>query len=135
MNESNVPRESDRIRYKFLGLILSAMFATLATSGCCRCPGNAADSRESPRPEAVSGPAAAVQTTTYHSIGVVKSTNVKLSSIEIQHQDIPGLMPAMTMEFYVKDKSLLEGVKAGDRIDFILENGVAGLRVVGINKL
>src|SRR5258708_6022231 len=81
MNESNVPRESDRIRYKFLGLILSAMFATLATSGCCRCPGNAADSRESPRPEAVSGPAAAVQTTTYHSIGVVKSTNVKLSSI------------------------------------------------------
>jgi len=44
-------------------------------------------------------------------------------------------MPAMTMEFYVTDKSLLDGVKAGDRIDFVLENGVAGLRVVGINKL
>jgi len=133
MNEAT--RKSRRIRYKFLGLILLAMLATVATSACCRCPCNAPDSRESPKPETVSDPAAAVQTTTYHGVGIVKSTNVKLPSIEIQHQDIPGLMPAMTMEFYVKDKSLLDGVKAGDRIDFVLENGVAGLRVVGINKL
>jgi Cu/Ag efflux protein CusF len=82
----------------------------------------------------VSGPAAAVETTTYHGVGVVKSTNVKRPSIEIDHEDIKGLMPAMTMEFYVKGKSLLEGLKPGDRIEFRLENGVGGLKITEIKK-
>ena len=82
----------------------------------------------------VSGPAAAVETTTYHGVGVVKSINPKRPSIEIAHEDIKGLMPAMTMEFYVKDKSLLTGLKPGDRIEFTLENGVGGLKITEIKK-
>src|SRR5713101_2335015 len=66
----------------------------------------------------VSGPAAAVQTTTYHGVGVVESINAERPSIEIDHEDIEDLMPAMTMEFYVGDKSLLSGIKPGDRIEF-----------------
>jgi Cu/Ag efflux protein CusF len=81
------------------------------------------------------GPAAAVQTTTYQGVGVVKSSDPKRPSIEIDHEDIKGLMPAMTMEFYVKDKSLLAGLKAGDRIEFTLENGVGGIKITTIRKL
>ena len=82
----------------------------------------------------VSGPAAAVQTTTYHGVGVVQSIDAKVPSIEIDHGDIKDLMPAMTMEFYVKDSALLNGIKPNDRIDFTLENGVGGLKVTEISK-
>ena len=82
----------------------------------------------------VSGPAAAVETTTYPGVGVVKSINLKRPSIEIDHEDIKGLMPAMTMEFYVKDKSLLDGIRPDDRIEFTLENGVGGLKITEIKK-
>lgn len=83
----------------------------------------------------VTGPAAAVQTETYQAVGVVKGANAKLPSIEIDHEEIKGLMPAMTMEFYVKDKSLLAGLKPGDRIEFTLENGVGGIKITAIRKL
>src|SRR6266550_6714363 len=63
-----------------------------------------------PVSQKVSGPAAAVQTTTYQGVGVVKSVNPKFPSIEIDHQEIKGLMAGMTMEFYVQDKSLLHKV-------------------------
>lgn len=83
----------------------------------------------------VSGPAAAVQTTIYHGVGVVKSIKAtERPSIEIDHEDIPDLMPAMTMEFFVKDKSLLEDINPGDRIKFTMENGVGGLKITEIRK-
>jgi Cu/Ag efflux protein CusF len=83
----------------------------------------------------VSGPAAAVQTGTFHGVGVVKSIKIELSSIELDHQDIPGLMPAMTMEFYVKDRALLAGLNPGDRVEFMVENGVGGLKITSIRRL
>ena len=82
-----------------------------------------------------SGPAAAVQTTTYHGSGVVKSVDLRRPSIEIEHGDIPGLMPAMKMEFYVKDRSLLDGIGPGDKIGFTVENGVGGLKITELRRL
>jgi len=38
----------------------------------------------------------------------------------IQHEDIPGFMPAMTMPLSVKDPKEFEGVRAGDAITFRL---------------
>ena len=76
-----------------------------------------------------------MQTTSYQGEGVVKRTDVKRPSIEIDHRDIKGLMPAMIMEFYVKDKSLLEGLKPGDHIQFTIENGVGGLKITSITRL
>jgi Cu(I)/Ag(I) efflux system protein CusF len=75
-----------------------------------------------------------VATTTYHSEGKVISLNPNRPSIEIDHQEIKDLMPAMTMEFYVKDKSLLDGLKAGDQIEFSLDNGVGGVIITKIKK-
>ena len=106
-----------------------AALLALALSTACR--HEAAPTNQSK----VSGPAAAVQTTTYHGVGVVESINAQRPSIEIDHEDIKDLMPAMTMEFYVKDKSLLDGIKPDDQIEFTLENGVGGLKVTEIRKL
>ena len=76
-----------------------------------------------------------MQTTSYQATGVVKSLNASLPSIEIEHGDIQGLMPAMKMDFHVQDRSLLNGLAAEDRIQFTIENGVGGLKITQIKKL
>lgn len=81
-----------------------------------------------------SGPAAAVQTNQYKGEGVVKALNTKAPSIEINHGDINGLMPAMQMEFPVTDANLLKGLAVNDRIDFTIENAPDGMKVVAIKK-
>lgn len=103
-----------------------ALLVSIALTGCNR--GRTTETK-------VSGPEAAVQTTNYQGDGVVKRTDAKRPSIEIDHGEIKGLMPAMTMEFYVRDKSLLEGLKPGDHIQFTLENGVGGLKITSITRL
>lgn len=54
----------------------------------------------------------------YPATGVVALINKKEGWIEINHDEIKELMPAMQMEFWVKEKSLLDKVKVGDRVDF-----------------
>ena len=80
------------------------------------------------------GPAEAVQTHSYHGVGTVTNLDPKVPMIEIDHEDIQGLMPAMEMQFRLKDKSLLDGIKIGDRIEFDVENGVGGMRVTAVRK-
>src|SRR5215467_9071451 len=84
--------------------------------------------------QAPAGPAAAVQTNSYHGVGVVKSVNPKAPSIEIDHQDIEGLMPGMQMEFPVTDASILNGIAVNDHIDFTIENNAGAMRVTAIKK-
>ena len=54
----------------------------------------------------------------YPATGVVALINKKEGWIEINHDEIKDLMPAMQMEFWVKDKSLLDKVVVGNRVDF-----------------
>ena len=80
------------------------------------------------------GPAAAVQTNSYHGVGVVKGLNPKAPAITINHGDIEGLMPGMEMEFPVTDASLLNGIAVNDQIDFTLEDNAGVIRVTAIKK-
>lgn len=96
------------------------------------CGGNKAPATQSSSPTP-SGPAAAVQSNSYHGVGVVKSLNPKAPAIEIDHGDIEGLMPAMQMEFPVTDATLLNGIAVNDRIDFTIENGTE-MKVTAIKK-
>lgn len=81
-----------------------------------------------------SGPAAAVQTNSYHGVGVVKSVDPKAPAIEIDHGDIEGLMPAMQMDFPVKDAALLNGIAVNDRIEFTIETSAGEMKVAAIKK-
>jgi Cu(I)/Ag(I) efflux system protein CusF len=53
--------------------------------------------------------------------GVVKSVDAAAGSITFAHEPIKSLnWPAMTMAFKVKDKSLLDRAKPGDKVQFTL---------------
>ena len=114
--------------------VLTVCLALLAVAGCNKQTAHNHVATPSPSPVAPVGPAAAVQTHTYQGVGVVKSLNPKRPGIEIDHEDIDGLMPAMQMEFEVPDGSLLDGLAVNDRIDFTIEDGPGEMRVVAIKK-
>ena len=105
--------------------------ALLLLSACGAPPTNKQSASATP-----SGPAAAVQTNTYHGAGVVKAvfTNPKAPAIEIDHGDIDGLMPAMQMEFPVTDPKLLNGIAVNDHIDFTIEAAAGQMKVAAIKK-
>lgn len=70
-------------------------------------------------PQTVSQPTA-IKDGDYNGSGKVTKINNDLGSVELDHGDIPGLMPAMLMEFYVSDKTLLKGLSVGDMVDFVI---------------
>jgi Cu/Ag efflux protein CusF len=53
----------------------------------------------------------------------------------VRHEAVPGLMPAMEMDFRVADPALLEGLVPGDPIRFRLEDRGDGLRVTEVERL
>jgi Cu/Ag efflux protein CusF len=99
----------------------------------CGCGAPATNKQSVPTP---TGPAAAVQTNTYHGVGVVKNLypNPKAPAIEIDHGDIEGLMPAMQMEFPVTDPNLLKGIAVNDQIDFTIDAAAGQMKVSAIKK-
>lgn len=72
---------------------------------------------------------------TYKSKGVVTKINLEIVSVELNHEKIEDLMPAMIMEFYVKEKSELEVLKVGDKVDFVLEDNQGQERIISIKKI
>ena len=55
--------------------------------------------------------------------GEVRKVDLDAGKVTLKHADIKSLdMPAMTMIFAVKDKAMLEKLKAGDKIRFKVVN-------------
>ena len=52
--------------------------------------------------------------------GVVHEVSTEDGQALVAHDEMPGLMPAMTMSFAIYDKELLEKLRPGDVIDFEL---------------
>ena len=48
--------------------------------------------------------------------GKVVSLDPAKKVVTLDHEDIPGLMKAMKMEFAVEDAAVLDGLAAGDRV-------------------
>jgi Cu(I)/Ag(I) efflux system protein CusF len=71
----------------------------------------------------------------YNGKGTVTKINNELGSIELDHGEIPGVMPPMIMEFFVKDKAILEGLAVGDNVDFVLEYKHPAETVVSVTKI
>lgn len=72
---------------------------------------------------------------TFNGKGVVTKINLELVSVELNHEEIKGLMPAMIMEFYVKEKSELEVLKVGDKVEFVLEDNQGQEKIISIKKI
>lgn len=107
---------------KWIGwLILAAVVLTVA---CQR--------EEAEAPASTAPPAAEPQWTVK---GTIVSTDAEANWVQIDHQNIPGLMAAMTMTFPVSDASLLEGIEEGDVVEFTLVQKAEGLVVTELRKV
>jgi Cu/Ag efflux protein CusF len=66
--------------------------------------------------------------------GKVVAVNPDKPSVKLDHEDIPGLMNAMEMEFRVENANLLEGIKVGDQVQGQLRKGESGPVITRLDK-
>ena len=59
--------------------------------------------------------------TTGTALGIVRGVFPEKKLLYLTHEDIPGLMPSMTMGFLAKDPELTQGLLPGDRVQFTVE--------------
>ena len=71
----------------------------------------------------------------HHGVGVIESIDKEMATVQIDHEEIKDYMPAMNMPYSVKDKSLLDSVSAGDRVEFSLEGTSKGDVVSEIKRI
>ena len=67
--------------------------------------------------------------------GVVKSITANGKGVRIAHDDIPGFMPAMTMDFEVKDPALLADVQPEEEITFTIEKTSTTLYITALTRV
>jgi protein SCO1/2 len=66
----------------------------------------------------------------YPAHGIVRGIQVETGQILIEHDEIEGLMPAMTMSFDVPDRALLARLAVGQTIEFTVEQTDKSYRLV-----
>ncbi len=93
---------------RFISFLLLAL---LAATACQR-------SAEAPANSRV--PKARTNEQVFQVRGLIKSVQASQKEVEIQHEEISGYMPAMTMPFDVKDTNELTGLRAGEAVSFRL---------------
>ena len=67
--------------------------------------------------------------------GKVVSTNADQKTVRLNHEEIPGLMKAMEMNFSVEDARLLDGLAAGDTVAGKLKAGAGKYMLTELNKV
>lgn len=115
--------------------MLIALSAVLLS--CQKQPPVSRDQHAAASPTPLRGPAGfppAVMNKPYPGSGVVASINKQEGWIEINHEEIKDLMPAMQMEFNVTDKSLLDRAAVGDRVDFTIIETPKGEYLIELKK-
>jgi protein SCO1 len=61
-----------------------------------------------------------IATRSYEARGIIRGFAPDRRSIDIEHEDIRGFMPSMTMPFAVRDSKQISGMQIGDAISFRL---------------
>ncbi|MBA3351518.1 MAG: copper-binding protein [Blastocatellia bacterium] len=123
------------MRNKFHALSLLS-FATFAVACSPPAPGDATTAKSNTvASSSTPVPAPSVPADgDYDAKGVVTKIDLNLGSVEIDHEEIKGVMPPMKMEFFVADKKILDGVSVGDKIDFVLRHKTPTETIVKITK-
>lgn len=71
----------------------------------------------------------------YEFRGVVVAVDPGRRILEVNHEAIPGFMPAMTMPYEVADASLLQGLAAGDQVRGTLRVDRRGYIITALAKV
>src|ERR1700754_126428 len=72
---------------------------------------------------------------TYKAVGVIKSIDMDAGKITIDHEDIPGYMPAMQLNETVSDVKMLDTIKVGDKVDFEIERTGSKIVITKLTKI
>jgi protein SCO1/2 len=72
--------------------------------------------------------------------GLIRSIAPDFKTMIVRHEDIPGFMPKMTMEFDVRDTNEVRGLAAGDTIIFMVkaneeDSWIEGIKRAGTNDV
>ena len=116
-------------------LIILIVIATALTSAACQ--QNTSSASQTAEPTATAASSLSTDKSkikSYDGRGIVTKINLELVSVELDHEEIKGLMPKMIMEFYVKEKAELERLKVGDAVNFVLEDNAGAERIIKIEK-
>ena len=108
-----------KIKLLILAILVSTSCGSPSVTNNAGAPQAGTAVSSAPRPSAVPT-SVTPKNGDYNGKGVVTKINLELGSVELDHEDIPGLMPPMLMEFYVIDKKQLDGLKVGDKVDFVV---------------
>lgn len=71
----------------------------------------------------------------YPGTGIVTTLNPTEGWVQIEHEEIKDLMPAMTMEFWVRSPSIMESVRVGDKVDFVVIEDSKGQYIAELKKV
>jgi len=66
--------------------------------------------------------------------GIVRGVFPQKRLLYLTHEDIPGLMPSMTMGFVTEDPRLTAGLAPGDRVNFTVQKRGNDYRVIALQK-
>lgn len=111
--------------YLTLVLLCSAAATLPAYAAMGDMPGMANMGNSAKNMGAASGQTAVTQA--FMAQGKINSVNPDAGTVNITHGPIKALAwPGMTMNFPVQDKSMLNGLKAGEIVDFDLAKDSAG---------
>jgi len=66
--------------------------------------------------------------------GIVRGVFPQKKLIYLTHEDIPGVMPSMTMGFHTEDPNLARGLVAGDQVQFTVQRTGNGYVVIALRK-
>jgi protein SCO1 len=67
--------------------------------------------------------------------GTVLAVDLKKPAVKLDHQDIPGFMQAMVMEFDAASPKVIEGLKAGDKVSGKLKVEAGNSVITRLDKL
>jgi Cu/Ag efflux protein CusF len=54
--------------------------------------------------------------------------------VEVEHDDIEGVMPAMKMIWSVKDKAMLKPIRVGDKVNFKVQDNNGSELITELTK-
>ncbi len=67
-------------------------------------------------------------------LGIVRGVFPQRKLLYLTHEDIPGLMPSMTMGFTTEDPKLTRGLVPGDRVQFTVQKTGKDYLVIALRK-
>jgi Cu/Ag efflux protein CusF len=117
-----------RLQTLLLGLVTVVLFTACASSGNRSTPASREASATPMKTPFVP------KNGDYSGKGKITKINNDLGSVELDHEEIKDVMPAMQMEFFVSDKALLKDLEIGDEVDFTLRYNNGQETIIAINK-